>query len=413
MTPEELKEFSTKFGAEAATEIKSQMKEAETRLNEKFNDVAKGLMKQEEFENFKKEELGKVNTMLEKLESASRDQGNKINQLLEQAAPGSKSLETFMEELKPKIEDVRTSGKFMEFTGAQLKAAGITSIGNSIQAMTSAPTSPYAPGIGGSDLEIFDIIRNPNFILNRVDFGRTNQSRLAWANETDYQGAPAGVLEGGSKPFTQHKFQVETSVAKKIAGYITITEEFDTDLPGFSTAVRRMLQDDVIRVFDDTIQTDVRNASRPFEITDFNGQIADAQMYDGIGAMLAQVATYNFIANTIALHPVTNWKMMMGKTTYGEYLTPPFLQQIQGLLAQATKINAGYAMVGDFSQYKVDIYKDFVLKVGWINDDFIKNQFAVVGEVRYHSYISDARKKALCYANPQYVANALDGTPKS
>jgi HK97 family phage major capsid protein len=413
MTPEELKEFSEKFGKQAAEEMKQLAKGIEENLSSKFNDVSKGLMRQEDFENFKKEELEKINTHLKKLDDASREQGIKMGELLEKAPVGSKSFEQFITELSPKIRETREAGKYMEFTGAQLKAAGITSIANSIQAMTSPPGSPYAPGIGGADLDLFEIMRNPNFIINRVDVGRTSQSRLAWANETVYEPGPAVVAEGGSKPLTQHKFQVEMSQAKKIAGYVTITDEFESDLPGFATTVRRMLQDDVIRVFDDTVQTDVRTVSRPFEITNFNGQVTDANMYDGLGALLAQITANNFTSNTIALNPITMWKMFMSKSSYGEYLTPPFLDMIRPMIVQANKVAPGFAMVGDFNQYKVDIYKDFVLKIGWVNDDFIKNQFAIVGEIRFHSYISDARKKALAYHNVQYVANAIDGTPRS
>jgi hypothetical protein len=67
-------------------------------------------------------------------------------------------------------------------------------------------------------------------------------------------------------------------------------------------------------------------------------------------------------------------------------------------------------LVGDLKQYHVDIYKDFILKIGWINDELIHNKFAIVGELRYHSYISDARKKALVYDSLAGVASRISGS---
>jgi HK97 family phage major capsid protein len=243
-----------------------------------------------------------------------------------------------------------------------------------------------------------------------VDLGRTNQSRLAWANELDtIQGAPALVAEGGLKPQTQHQFTIETSVAKKVAGWIELTDEFEQDLPNFATNVRRRLQEDVERAWDDAIQLDVQTAARPYEITGLTNQIFEANRWDALLAMMAQVGSYNFITNGIALNWITNAMLKSAKNLDATYLLPSFAAEINGLLSYANKLAIGSALVGDFKQYKVDIYKDFMLKIGWINDELIYNKFAIVGEMRYHSYISDARKKALVYDSLAEVANTIDG----
>lgn len=413
MTPEQIAELKTQFGNEAASEIKKQVDAAEIRINDAADNKVKGFMTAAAFDSFKSEELKTISDQLEKLDTAAKEQGNKINAVLEKSAPNSKSFEQFLIEQAPEIKKCRTEGKMMEITGAQLKAAGITSIGGSIQDMTSPPGSPYAPGISNDILNIFDIMRNPNYIVNQVDLGRADSSRLAWANETDYQGAPEEITEGETKPLTQHKFQVELSNVKKIAGYITLTEEFDQDLPTFSTTVRRMLQNDVLRGWDDAIQTAVIAAAQPFSLTQLDGQIQDANLWSSLRAMWAQVVSENFLPNSIGINPITGAMLDESKNVNGTYLLPPYLQKFMDMKTEANKVAFGRAFVGDLKQFKVDIYKDFVLKIGLVNDDLIKNQFSVVGEIRYHRYISDARKKAIVYDNLASIRSQIDGTPHS
>lgn len=410
MTPEQYKDLVEKVGTESADKIKSEMKDAETRLDQKFADKLKGNMTQAEFESFKTETLEPINEKLAKietLENALKEQGNKMKSVLERGTPNSKSIEQFIIEKAEMIKDLKSSGKMMEISASELKAAGVQSISGTIQPMDAAPNSPYAPGIGGGTLEIFDIARNPNYITNHVDMGRTDQSRLAWANETTYEGAPAEVEEGEEKPQVQHKFKVETSTAKKIAGWLKITDEFDQDLPQFATKVRRMLQDDVVRGFDDAIQAAVIGVATPFNLADLNGTIDSANYWDSLLSMMAQVGYNNFDVNTIGINNITNVLLKTAKNDNGSYLLPSFADEINRMLVRANKVDVNKALVGDLKQFKVDVYKEFYLKLGWVNDDLIKNQFTIVGEIRYHRYISDARKKAIVYDGLNTVQNLI------
>lgn len=420
MTKEEIDLLVKEVGEQAAAKIKAQFEALEKNVKDGNEKIIAGLMTTEQYEAHKKtiaEELSEANKKYAELEKAMKAQGTEMLKLQEVPKGTKRTLEDFIEkEIGPKIKEMREKGSGkMEFTSTQLKAAGITSISNSVSAMAgSALTSPYLPGIGGGDLELFEIVRNPNWIINKVDLGRTNQVRLAWINETSttYGTPDTNIAEGGLKPITQHTFQVEYSTAKKAAAYIELTEEFDTDLPGLATAVRRMLEQDVMRAFDDAIQTAVIAAARPYEITGLTHLVDAANKYDALGAELAQIAFYNFIANTVALNPVTEWEILMQKeviTTSGPrgYLDPPFWGMITPKLVEATKVAINYALTGDLKQYKVDLYKEFTLRVGWINDEFINNKFIVLGELRYHSYISDTRKKAIVYDNLDTIIAAI------
>jgi hypothetical protein len=404
LTEVQFNDLVSKVGTEAATKIKTEFATVEKSINDKIADVQKGLMTTAEFTTFKTEELSKVSDQLQKVEDALKEQGTVLSTLRDNNPAQPKSLENVLSdpETIKEIKAVQKAGQGnIEIPLGQvtLKTAGSTSIGNSIQAMSAPPSSPYLPAAGPLDASnFFGIIYNPNFILNYVNRGRTNFSMLPWVNETSVEGAATVVQEGAPKPLWNTRFKVEMSTAKKVAAMSTITEEFDQDLPGFTTIVQRLLTETVTRKWDDLVYAAVIDVAKLYNITGLNGQVDDANLYDALRAMIAQVGKYNFNANFIGVNPVTNALIEMQKSANDRlYLQPPFLQRLMGMLHEANKVAEGYALVGDINQYNVDVYKDMVLKVGYNLDDFQRNQFSVIAEVRYHDYISDNRKNALVY----------------
>lgn len=398
------KDLLEKVGKEATEATKAAIKGAEENLNAQFETLKKGGMTQVEFEAFKKETLEPINAKLaifDEVTLAQKKQGEELAKLIGKGKLNSKTFTEFLQEKQEAIKNFWTTGTgVMEITGAQLKAAGVGTIG------TSIPTpSPYAPGISGAPLEIFDIARNPNYITSKTNNGTTTQSRMAWINELDLQGAVTLVTEGSVKPLTQHRFVIETSVAKKAAAYFGITEELQDDIPGFAGKVQSLLEMDVLRFWDDQVQADVIATATAFVAGFLAGKIPAANYFDALYAMVARVGTNNFIPNTIAI----NWNTAVVrdagfKTTQNEYLLPAFNDTMRSMTNYANKVADGYGLVGDLKQYHVDIYKDFVIKIGWVNDDLIRNQFSTVGEIRWHDYISTARKPAIIYGSLDSVA---------
>lgn len=416
LTQEQFDSLVTKVGSEAATKIKDQFAASEKAINDKIEAVTKGTMTMQAFETFKTEELSKVTEQLGKLENIMKEQGTVLNSLKENNPERPKTLEELVSnaEVISQIKAVQKAGTGnveIPLTGIAInKTAGSTSIGNSIQPMTPAPNSPFLPVAGPVNAtNFFGIMYNPNFIINYVNRGRTNFALLPWVNETSVEGAATQVQEGAAKPLWNTRFKVEMSQAKKTAAMSVITEEFDQDLPGFTTIVERLLTETVARKWDDDVYAAVIAVAKLYNITGLNGQVDDSNLYDALRAMIAQVGKYNFNANFIGLNPVTGALVEMQKSATDRlYLLPPFLQRIQGMLREGNKVAEGYALVGDINQYNVDVYKDMVLKVGYNNDDFQRNQFSVIAEVRYHDYISDNRKNALVYDQLTRIRTLID-----
>jgi hypothetical protein len=422
MEEKDFRELQAKLNEGVQAKFNEMKNETQAKITDAIAKASEGKMSAADFEEFKKEELKSLTEKASRLEDAIQKQGEIINGLKqEKPAEAGLTIEQIIESNIGKLRELKDAGTGFIKIGLKAATMGyvpkLTSIGNSVASMDAPPTSPYAPGIGGGALTLYDIVRNPNFVTNYVNMGRTNQSRLAWINELAYAGSPAIVTEGGAKPLTGHTFKVEFSTAKKAAAYIQLTDEFDVDLPQLSTSVKRMLQNDVLRFFDDYIQADVIANATQITSTSFNSgalagfknQVYDATFWDALLVMGTNVRLNNFIPNVSLLNPVLWGKMQMGKDTVGRYNYPS--QDFQNSLnpRQGNKIFGDNAIVGDLNQFNVDIYEDFTLKMGWINDDLIHNQFTIVGEIRFHDYISTARRTAIMYGNAKYIAETING----
>jgi hypothetical protein len=49
----------------------------------------------------------------------------------------------------------------------------------------------------------------------------------------------------------------------------------------------------------------------------------------------------------------------------------------------------------------------YTVKIGWINDDFIKNQFCIVGESRFHAFVKKLDEQAFIYDTIATIKTAI------
>lgn len=70
-------------------------------------------------------------------------------------------------------------------------------------------------------------------------------------------------------------------------------------------------------------------------------------------------------------------------------------------------IPAGKIFVADMSKYNTSNYLGYRVKIGWINDDFIKNQFVILGESRWHAYVKKLDQQAFIYDDYATILAAI------
>ncbi len=312
--------------------------------------------------------------------------------------------------------DVDKSGKekekkYVDGINRMFKVAGVTSVGNSTASSPSSVTNPYSP-FPQQLPEIIGVRRNPTFATNYVDVGSTNSAVITWTEEGNSEGDAAITAEGNLKPLQDKKFVDRLSKAKKMAGYFVLTEEMENDVPRVATSVRRLFEENVMRKYDDTVWADIIAVAPGYTSTALDDQVDNADDYAAIGAAFSQLESLNAYPDTICINPSDSWRMRLQKGTDGHYVLPPFVVGDKSFdavrVVKSNKVAAGNFMVAEMSKYKVDIYKSFSLRVGYQNDDIVRNQVTVVGEIRFHSYVATNDLVGFCYASYATVKAAIE-----
>ena len=172
------------------------------------------------------------------------------------------------------------------------------------------------------------------------------------------------------------------------------------------------MQIDVKNKINDIVLTDLLAAATTFSYTGLNASIDNADNYAAIAAAVTQAQTFYFTPNVLFLNPADYVKMSFVKSTTGEYVEPPLgwdgKTYAFGDIVIDPRVTAGTFLLGDAKMYNVDMYGDIIVKIGYVNDDLIRNQYSVVVEQFFYSYISTNKKPGLIKGVFATVKTALE-----
>lgn len=244
------------------------------------------------------------------------------------------------------------------------------------------PTGPFE-----IDNEIAMIRVPENFILTVIR--NTQRAKvpeyLMKKQQVPGDGAVATVEEGAVKPLQQYKFQNTSTKRKKYAGRIEWTEEYEMDFEALLDAIIDMLERDVLTAWQDGI-IDIIEANA----TSYIGSSLDATLPNpdnglAIIAGMQQIKVLGFVPETVLMNPVDIDAAIYTQDKNGNLQLKPYIDasgnRIAGVrLVPSLKIDAGQAIVGEFSIYK-EIHTGFIFRRGQYNEQFIENEYTAVGEV--------------------------------
>lgn len=324
----------------------------------------------------------------------------------------------WIETNKATIESIR-SGKRVELPNLELRVASPMTPAT-VDSGSSAYVKRYYQEPGVNDI--------PRFALtfwNYLRKGRTNAENYIWVNKTNPLGAAGFIGPGVAKPGISFELVSENSHAKKVAVSAKAATELLQDIDGMTTMIEDELSYQLDLETNSKLMTGTASSTVPAGIQSlslaysaFTNAAAikttNPNYMDAIRAAVGQLRSGKLAGRIVAfINPLDAANMDLAKaTSSGVYLLPPFTtpdgRNIGGAeIVEDNNITVGNLQIGFIDYYKVLIYKDFTISVGWENDDFTKNLQTWVAERRIHQIFNTQYTGAFMYDTFANIITAI------
>lgn len=245
--------------------------------------------------------------------------------------------------------------------------------------------------------EIERIDRDPFFILGLINVinGGEGSDPFSWVEMQDKEGAPAPTAESSDKPYKDYNWVENKVTAETIAAVVPVTKQATKKMPMLENMIRTELISELQLVLQNQILRGDGATPNLKGITEYAAAFAagglaasvnDPQEADVLRAVVAQIYRNHGIATGLLIHPDKAAMMDLIKGTDGHYTLRPFAsadgQIISGArVYQDFGLDADAFIGGAFNKSMLNIVEDITLEIGWINDMFLKNQYAIRAEI--------------------------------
>lgn len=361
-----------------------------------------------------------------KLHEAIKTQGTALQEFIDgleakQIKTYAEQFVAFIAENKEQLETiVKNKSGVIEFIPKAVGAISTASGGDGV----IVPPANHNTQAGGFNF------RNDDDLVALCTVTSTNSASYAYTEYVPKDGDYAFVAEGTVKPEIDFAWQNRYAEPKKIAAYEVLSEEVITDIPRLESTARELLSKkhglfkaNAVYFGPGTVGT-VKGATlyaRVFNPAGMLNLVSFPNIMDVINACITDIyRTHNYVdeapymANIAMINPVDFFlHLVAAKDQNGLPLYPQ-----AGLFNQVTiggttikpwsKIPVGNIFVADMSKYNVANYIPFSIRVGWINDQFITNQFTMVGESRFFAYVKKLDEQAFIYDSIQTIKTAIE-----
>jgi len=219
------------------------------------------------------------------------------------------------------------------------------------------------------------------------------QNAFVYMEETTFTNAAVEVAEGAAKPEGNLALTERTSPVRKIAVWIAVTDEQLEDVPQMQDYLENRLGFMVKQRLNTQILVGNGTAPNLRGIVNVVGVQTQAKGVDPTPdaiykAMTKVRVTGQAMPSAYVTHPNDWQEVKLLRTTDGIYIwgNPSEMgpDRIWGLpVVQDAGLTEGTGVVGDFANYSLLAErKGLTIKIGYQNDDFIKNQRSIVAEIR-------------------------------
>lgn len=285
---------------------------------------------------------------------------------------------------------------------------------------TANGTLPTAfPALLGTQIaDMGNVSLRSGDLLGLFNVVNTDQAVYPYVEVVAGEGDYTEVSQGAAKPQIDLDWTTRFANPFKIAAWERLTEEVVKDIP----RMQSVATDYLFKKHNLKKQKALLFGSGD-GISTIKGADGYASTYAGAGALALSVTAPNFMdvanamitniyttpnytdelpymPNIILVNPVDFFiQLVSAKDADGKPLFPTaslFNQvNIGGLsVIPNLDVTAGTIKCFDLKKYNITNYVGYNVKIGWVNDDFIKNQFVILGESRFHAFVKNLDQKA-------------------
>ena len=338
-----------------------------------------------------------------------------------------KVLESYAEQLTKAIKENHEKIKEISKAGSgvveiTLKAVADITTANGVNTAPPAITGTQQAPLQNVNLREMGILPLTNNF-------NTSLAAYPYTEAKPKDGDYAFLAEGAIKP--QIDFSWETNYAKpvKVAAWERLTEESVQDVAGLESVARDFLfkkhnlKKSKGILSGDGIAPNPKGATtygRVFSAGPLALAVVKPNFMDVVNACITDIyTTHNYqdempyMASLVLVNPSDFYiQLVSAKDLNGLPLYPQaglFNQVVIGgvTIVPEESIPAGKIFVCDMTKYNTTNYMPYTVKIGWVNDDFIKNQFVILGESRFHAFVKKLDEQAFIYDDIATIKTAI------
>lgn len=296
----------------------------------------------------------------------------------------------WQEKNKEDIEAIR-SGSKRNLPALEIRVASPMTVANTVNV-----GQPNAFPVQRVQVEagVNDPVRRAPTFWDYIRKGYTNSPLYIWVNKINPLGAAGFIGPGVLKPGISFELETENSNAKKIAVSLKTSTELLQDVDGMTTFIEQELRfalDDETNVKlmtgnnSSTVPAGLQSLSVAYSLVGVS--TTNANNWDALVANEAQLRAGNLKGRVVHfVNPVDYANMRLTKAVSQGQLFVPNLSG--GEIVEDNNIPVGYVQSVLIDYYRILIYKDFQVTMGWENDDFTKNLVTFLGERRIHQFVN-------------------------
>ena len=377
-----------------------------------------------------KEDVSTIKTGQDKVNKDVQDLAETVNSIAEQMKSNfggmivdeEKLLETIAEK-REEIEAIYKAGtgsiEIMVIPNANKAVGTITTASGTITGMDALLATQLNP-LQRIELDVMDI-------ESEVTTFATSEPIYTYTYALPKDGKYEFQNEGEVKEQTDFTWKNGSSNVKTFAAWEKLTEQAVQDVKGLLSVAKGYLKDRhdydkaLAIVFGDAAHDipGIVGTATPFTAGALAASVVDPNFTDIISAGILSVRTRTnypgsprFSPNVAYVNPIDFFKeFTAAKDKEGRPLYPTAQLGVvvigSTIVKQRFEIPVGKILIADLKKVMLSNYLPYTVKIGWVNDDFIRNQFVLLGESRFHLFVKKLDEAAFLYDNIATIKTAI------